>query len=292
MSCSNPLLAFKNPDTGVMQILSRDRWKIAQAENYFGKENIFVLPCGKCSSCLISKRKEYAVRCAMEAKEHQFSCFVTLTYDEEHCPSKLIKRDLQYFIKKLRNKGHKLRYFGCGEYGGQTARPHYHIILFGYYPDDLKPFTKSPSGVMLFTSKEVSSVWNKGFCTIQDFDPYCAGYVAGYTTKKIGKDEGFLLMSKKPGLGRSYMEKNVDKILDYDFIVDDFGSIKKVQAPRYFERIADQMHLDLTYSKAKRLEAVSLANAGEMFASGLSREALFIRHKETDDERIKKKRLL
>ena len=292
MSCSNPLLAWKNPDTGLLQILSRERWKIAEAEKYFGKDNVFLLPCGHCSSCLIAKRKEYAVRCAMEAKSHSYSCFVTLTYDDAHCPSKLIKRDLQYFIKKLRNRGHKLRYFGCGEYGGQTARPHYHIILFGYFPDDLKPFTKSPSGVMLFTSKEVSEVWSKGFVTIQDFDPYAAGYVAGYTTKKIGKDDGFLLMSKKPGLGREYMEKNAEKIQDFDFVVDDFGSIKKVKAPRYFDRVAESLHLDLTYSKAKRLEAISLSNAGEMYGSGLGKEALLIRNKKIDDERIKRKRLL
>ena len=291
MSCNNHLLARRKLD-GSMEILSRDKWSILQAEHYFGKSNVFLLPCGKCSGCLIAKRKEYAVRCAMEAKEYQVSSFVTLTYDDEHNPGYLRKRDLSYFVKKIRNKGYKVRYFGCGEYGGQTARPHYHIILFGFMPDDIKFFAKSPSGVSLFRSQMLENVWNKGFVSVQSFDPYAAGYVAGYTTKKLGKNDGFLLMSRKPGLGRAYMERNCSKILDTDFIVDDFGSIKKVKAPRYFDKIAEQLHLDFSVSRAKRAEIVEQANAGEMFANGLGRESLLLRNKLIDDERIKKKRLL
>jgi hypothetical protein len=44
-----------------------------------------------------------------------------------------VKRDLQLFFKRLRKAypDVKLRYFACGKYGEQFARPHYHVILFG-----------------------------------------------------------------------------------------------------------------------------------------------------------------
>ena len=63
------------------------------------------------------------------------SCiFLTLTYDDDHLPpnGSLVKSDLQKFFKRLRkNSGKKMAYFACGEYGEQTARCHYHVILFG-----------------------------------------------------------------------------------------------------------------------------------------------------------------
>ncbi len=74
---------------------------------------------------------------------------MTLTYDDEHLPINdyvdsdgvihgkptLRKRDVQLFLKRLR-KNYKydnhIKYFCCGEYGGKTFRPHYHLIIFGF----------------------------------------------------------------------------------------------------------------------------------------------------------------
>ena len=97
--------------------------------------------------------------------------FITLTYDDEHVPGMIIntgeimrkvqyawkpgeKRpesvqtllytDVQKFLKRLRKAyKSKLRYFIAGEYGEQTARPHYHMILYGWQPTDLEHLTIS-----------------------------------------------------------------------------------------------------------------------------------------------------
>ena len=93
------------------------------------------VPCGKCIGCRIAKRKEWSLRMLHELTYHPQSSFITLTYDDYHLPSdnSLKKRHLQLFIKRLRkNLGERrIKYFACGEYGGQTMRPHYHAILFG-----------------------------------------------------------------------------------------------------------------------------------------------------------------
>ena len=55
----------------------------------------------------------------------------------------LLYTDVQKFLKRLRKayRG-KLRYFVAGEYGEQTARPHYHMILYGWQPTDLEHLYK------------------------------------------------------------------------------------------------------------------------------------------------------
>lgn len=119
------------------------------------------IPCGKCLECKLEYSRIWADRCMLEAKSYKDNCFITLTYDEEHCPVKehnnklvktLVKEDLQDFIKALRNyvnyKDGKylkkedsdykiIRYYACGEYGSKNKRPHYHAILFNFIPDDL-----------------------------------------------------------------------------------------------------------------------------------------------------------
>ena len=156
----------------------------------FGKDNVLLLPCGHCSECRLKHRQEWAVRCACESLDHKVSSFITLTYDDEHLRA-LNRYDPLKFIKSLRNCGFKVRYFGCGERGSKSFRPHYHIIVFGYLPDDLQYDGESESGQALYYSKFVEKLWNKGRCVVQIFSPEVAGYVAGYTSKKLGDDESF-----------------------------------------------------------------------------------------------------
>lgn len=104
-------------------------------------------------------------------------------------------------------------------------RPHYHAIVFGLKLDDLIPFQKNEIGDWLYTSKTLESIWKKGFCLVGAATHESIGYVAGYVTKKLyGNDAElykklnivppFLVMSRKPGIGRQFYEDNKEKLFE------------------------------------------------------------------------------
>ena len=107
------------------------------------------LQCGKCIACRIAKSNEWGTRIYHELDYYPESCFLTLTYDEEHLPDDygLHKKHLQDFFKRLRkNTGKKIKYYAVGEYGENYDRPHYHCIMLAI---DRDWETKSPS--MIFS---------------------------------------------------------------------------------------------------------------------------------------------
>ena len=61
------------------------------------------IPCGKCIGCRIDYKRSWADRLTYHSfgKEDN-SYFITLTYDEGHCPKRLKKVHLSNFIKRLR----------------------------------------------------------------------------------------------------------------------------------------------------------------------------------------------
>jgi len=211
---------------------------------------------------------------------HETNCFMTLTYNEENLPENgsISKREIQLFFKKLRRKiGKKIRYFACGEYGEEKKRPHYHAIIFGYDFPDKKLFFKK-NGNLVFRSKILESVWTKGYSTIGEATFQSAGYVARYVMKKrkgdmadeenkkhyqvTDKETGetnwlepeFCLMSRKPGIGRKWLEKfhgDTDK---------DFITIKgqKMTLPKYYDEVlAEEYGQDMKERKWKRIEKIN-----------------------------------
>lgn len=111
------------------------------------------VPCGKCPACLSRRRDDWCYRLANEWRNSKSALFITMTYADENLPispdtgfpttriaevsqwMKLLRRaiDLKcpkdYPLKKWR-EDNKLKYFAVSEYGGDTERPHYHVILF------------------------------------------------------------------------------------------------------------------------------------------------------------------
>lgn len=149
------------------------------------------IPCGHCLGCRLDKANDWAVRATLELNEHKENCFITLTYakapetDKHHMTLK--KKDFQDFIKRLRkNTGIKLSYIAAGEYGPQTHRPHYHAIIFGYWPKDSKLAGISKTQIEYFNSQELSKTWNKGWVTIEKANYNSIAYVTRYTQKKAG----------------------------------------------------------------------------------------------------------
>lgn len=187
---------------------------------------------------------------------HEQSCFLTLTYDHENLPQPeyptLDITHYQKFMKRLRKKhGSGIRFFHCGEYGDKGNRPHYHALIFGWRPSDLKLWKKNERGDSLYTSGELASLWPLGFSSVGELTFESAAYTARYALKKItGPDaekeytQGelrrsppYVTMSRMPGIGASWIEKYADEVLVTDSVV-----VRGVQVgvPRYYiQHISD-----------------------------------------------------
>lgn len=270
MSCTSPIPAIdlgidKNTGKHLIKIkyprIGESFEEFKHKYEVDGSSKVIMLPCGHCIACMLSRRREWAIRCAMEAKYYDKVSFITLTYDDEHCPDHLVKSHFQEFIKALRNDGHQVRYFGCGEYGETTHRPHYHVIVFNYFPSDCRNAFTSLSDKAVFVSEELENYWKYGMSVVQYFDPKCGSYVAGYTGKKLGQEDSFIMMSKRPGLGYKYLLDHKLDIAQFYKIVDDFGSMKSSKPPRYFDKICEQENIDLSSIKEDIAEFSRIARA-------------------------------
>lgn len=254
------------------------------------------LPCGCCIGCRLDYSKMWSIRCLLEMKEHKENSFITLTYDDDHLPksfkqnindetgevsidwtsrtgefNSLNKKDLQDFWKRLRKalgEDIKIRYYACGEYGDNTARSHYHSIIFGYKPDDLKFYKRTKQGDLLYTSEFLNSVWQNGNVIIGDATYESAAYVARYIMKKLkgqeaifyeyhGLEKPFVTMSRKPGIARDYYElhKDTDLFLNnHSYISTSKGSTKFKPFKYYKELYEEEYPGDLHYLTDKQKE--------------------------------------
>jgi len=162
--------------------------------------------CGWCSECCAKYARQWSQRIMDEFYSvGDVGCFVTLTYDDEHLPDdqQVNKRDFQLFMKRLRKaiSPVKVRFFSCGEYGGKRNRPHYHVILFGWFPPDLYKVSKDRFG-----SDMLCRIWKNGFVSVGevtiDSAKYCAKYLAK-SDPRIHEVRPFTNMSRRPGIGAS-----------------------------------------------------------------------------------------
>ena len=228
---------------------------------------IVLVPCRHCVGCKSSESREWAIRCYHEALYHwqpwtnpetrvttevPLTSVVTLTYDEEHLPDGglLQKRDLQLFLKRLRNRRSvgAVRFFAAGEYGGTPSaatpygRPHYHVILFGEDFADRYQLVGT-SDKVLYSSYELDEIWQQGRCTVDDVNFESIRYVCAYVAKKnnaqgnltgplshevdettgelkvIALEPEFRVMSKKPGLGSQWIKENFERVYPVDNVV-------------------------------------------------------------------------
>lgn len=276
MRCLDPLYAFYYPykdEEGHRKYkiriipkrvdLSENRLKSMYGNTRFGE--LIQLPCGHCEACKIAYRKDWSIRCEMESMFHKDNCFLTLTLDPEHSKPVPVKEDIQYFLHKLRDSyGIQCRYFACGELGSQTGRSHYHMILFGYKPDDLKYYGVSNSGEDLFTSKFLNKVWSKGEVKIGEFSIRTASYVAGYVNK--AKEQSFLMESTHPGLGHLYMTKHFRELFKYGHYQGKNGQVHKL--PRYFKKLCEKLGYDPIHIKIDNEEKMTEINTSQKFVHG------------------------
>lgn len=261
MTCYHPLLAYR--DSG--KVVFNKPFPYAKGFN---------LPCGQCIGCRLKYSQEWAVRLMHENQMHEESCFITLTMNDEYLnsrdnPYSLDRSEFQRFMKRLRKRyGKKVRYFHCGEYGEKNSRPHYHAIIFGMDFEDKELFQVRDE-IRLYTSETLAKLWPYGFVTIGEVTMESCAYVARYVTKKIkGKDaenhyirwdsltgEGipiepeYATMSRKPGIGKSWLDKYKSDVYPHDYVV-----IKKhkIRPPRFYDNQLDEEELEQL--KLKRQE--------------------------------------
>lgn len=197
--------------------------------------------CGKCYACQATRRSEWQVRLAVEHRNSKYSLFVTLTYDDDNLfylpgsetPS-LDKRAVQLFFKRLRRslKDARIRYYAVGEYGTNSFRPHYHILLFSDCTFDIG---------------YISDSWGLGNIQVGKVSDRSISYCVNYVTvnpsdlqkySDLSVEKPFALMSRRPGIGAQYFQSG--EMVDYHeddpdrhFVVIN-GQKKKM--PRYYSR--------------------------------------------------------
>lgn len=201
------------------------------------------LPCGQCVACRLNRSRMWATRCMHEADMHEKNCFITLTYEKVPENGSLDVTDFQSFIRRLRKKYHgkKIRYFHCGEYGDRLGRPHYHGLLFGFDFDD-KVLFKETAGGRLYFSQSLRDLWGKGHCLVGDVSFESAAYVARYVLKKVtgadaephyrGLAPEYVTMSRRPGIGKSWLEKFGAEVYPSDEVIVRGVACKP---PRYYD---------------------------------------------------------
>lgn len=162
------------------------------------------VPCGTCPICIENRRQEWSFRLNEELKASKAGCFITLTLDDEICALKgqqtehVEKRTIQLWLKRLRKElDHPIRYYIVSEYGPENYRPHYHGLLFNLAKHE----------------REIANqTWGLGWTHFGDLNEDTIYYTTGYLAKPADFPEHltspFALMSRKPGIGHSYIERN------------------------------------------------------------------------------------
>ena len=144
------------------------------------------------------------------------SVFVTFTYDDASCPVDdngrlvLVRKDFTDMLKRARKRANTgFRYFGVGEYGSKTGRPHFHLLAFA-----------SPGSHWPYYDQFWQAVWSPdgrplGFTTLSLAEisrlRYCLGYTAEKLLKEVPQSDGrppeFSSKSLRPPLGYRGMQE-------------------------------------------------------------------------------------
>jgi len=239
-----PLYRFLSLDTGAFYF----RLKMPSNPRSLSNCKVEELkrPCGQCIGCKARANQAMAVRCHHESLMHEDNCWVTFTVDDDYLEMVFPGGSLRYepfqkFLHDFRQLIYPklIRYYMCGEYGDQLGRPHYHAIIFGWYPDDKIVYKPG-----FYLSPTLQKAWPYGQAMIRDYDLSCADYVAGYVLKKVngrlskshygGRSPEFARMSLKPGLGEAFLRKYHRDIYRKDQVV--LPGRKPQPVPRYYDK--------------------------------------------------------
>lgn len=286
MSCFRPTLGIP---TGEKTANGKNvfRWSGLPKDGKELPPGSVVVPCGKCLGCRLDYSRRWADRMMLELDTAKKGIFVTLTYNPDRVPVRfyedtgeaigntLCKKDAQDFMKRLRKaydgkEGRpgpvKIRYFLAGEYGPLHLRPHMHAIIYGLSLEDFPDLEwrgKNELGQDFYTSEKFGNIWSNGFVSLSDVSWNTCAYVARYVVKKVQTDYGnspediglepeFVLMSRRPGLGKEFLDKHPDA-LDFDSIpISTPNGCRNIEIPRYYTRLISEEKRDKIMEKRKQ----------------------------------------
>jgi len=235
------------------------------------------IPCKNCVGCRLDNARSWATRLMHERPHHDLACFLTFTYNNHFLPKNgsLDKTHFQLFMKRLRKYHHyynpgagNLKYYMCGEYGGNTQRAHYHAIVFGLDFADKKFHKVTKKGERLYVSPKLDSLWGMGNCYIGSVTHKSAGYTARYCLKKVNGENaiehykrvntetGEIVQVEKEymacsnGLGLAHFEQHYQTMYLRDSCIVEG---KETPVPKYYDRKLEQINPDwLEEIKEKR----------------------------------------
>lgn len=241
MACTRPVAIKRREGSGSLSTFATD-----------------LVPCGNCLGCDLERSRQWAVRCMHEASLHQDNAFVTLTYDDEHLPAagSLDPAAFPLFMRRLRKEAPGVRYFYCGEYGEEGWRPHYHALLFGWWPGDARR-CGARGDHAVFRSEALGRLWPFGFSEVGDVSFDSAAYVARYVVKKVRgsaaaehyawcdqetgevwqRTEEFAQMSRRPGIGAGWFGRFGAELERNGKVV---VAGHETPMPRYYRKLMDK----------------------------------------------------
>lgn len=252
-------------------------------KNYSKEYPVIQIPCGKCLSCRLEHSRQIALRAYHESQMYKKNCFVTLTYDDDHLESeKLIPAHLEKFIKDLRTKLFsnllgklfpdlsqkqqrslwrslpdirrkelyneiQISSLAVGEYGDKNKRPHWHLLIFNWTPSEPVYKYTTDLGDQVYTSSDLTTLWQRGNSEFGSVTLESAGYVARYSTKKLahGKDgthnyDPVVRYSQKNAIGKKWLERYYSDVFSHGYLVLPNGA--KSSIPRYYEKWFKKEH--------------------------------------------------
>lgn len=211
-----------------------------------------------------------------EASLHEENAFVTLTYDDEHLPAagSLDPAAFPLFMRRLRKavRPRRVRYFYCGEYGEQMSRPHYHAVLFNWFPADAVA-CGSRGDHRVYRSATLAELWSGGWHEVGDVTFDSAAYVARYVTKKVrgaaagehyaavdpesgevfARAREFAQMSRRPGIGQGWFQKFSAELEPEGTVIE---SGQEVPMPRYYRKLMEVFGSEGAAARLARAAAV------------------------------------
>lgn len=145
-------------------------------------------------------------------------------------------RDLDLFLKRLRSyyPDEKLRYYAVSEYGPNSFRPHWHLLLFS----NSERFSQT-------VSENVSKAWSYGRCDVSLSRGFAASYVASYVNSFVDLPDFYIQMPKvvRPksfhsiGFTESNLFPREVRVAEVDEVADKCLNGVRVERNGYFHTI-------------------------------------------------------